>query len=93
MALIEVVDPALARRRRRSTDFVSEEERLDWRRAQNRQAKRRYRERRRSESTVQGGPGDGGGASMEFLQQLKAMHRPTKGVRGVEHVEAQARAL
>ena len=37
------IDSTLARRRRKSSDFENEEERREWRRAQNREAKRRYR--------------------------------------------------
>lgn len=37
------LDPSLVRRRRKRTDFSCERERMEWRRAQNREAKRRYR--------------------------------------------------
>jgi len=61
-------DQAMVRRRRKSTDFVSDEERLEWRRAQNREAKRRYRERRKSESVA--GTGDPM-ATLQFLEELR----------------------
>jgi len=62
------VDPSTVRRRRKSSDFASDEERLEWRRAQNREAKRRYRERRKSESVA--GTGDPM-ATLAFLEELR----------------------
>jgi len=75
------VDPAAVRRRRKSSDFASDEERLEWRRAQNREAKRRYRERRKSESVA--GASDPM-ATLAFLEELRMLQSQTANAGGGE---------
>jgi len=48
MEKVAAIDPSLALRRRKLSDFETEEARTDWRRMQNREAKRRYRQKSRS---------------------------------------------
>ena len=67
------------RRRRKSSDFATDEERLEWRRAQNREAKRRYRERRKSESVASSSDPV---ATLAFLEELRMYQSQNGGPGG-----------